>query len=130
MDGAARRKNAQLARGLQRIDPDRQVTCQGAGLELAKGFGVNAGMAHVQFQGKVRFKGVGALHHNIKGLDAVNGDVAFGEDVGLGVVEVQADKNAEFFGQGETPSLHGCDAATGAAATPRPVAALQQPYSG
>ncbi len=86
MDGAAGRKNAQLARGLQRIDPDRQVTCHRAGLQLAQGFRVNAGVPHVQFQVKVQLQGVGALHHNIKGLNAVNGDVAFGEDVGLGVV--------------------------------------------
>ena len=101
-----------------------------AGLQLAQRLGIDAGMTHVQFQVKVMFQGVGALHHNVKGLDAVNGDVALGKNLGFGVVEVYTDKNAELIGQGEMPSLHGCDAATAAAATLRPVAASLQPHTG
>jgi hypothetical protein len=57
----------------------------------------------------------------------VNGDVALGEDLGFGVVEIYANKNAELFSQGRRPNLRGWDATARAAATWRPVAALQQP---
>lgn len=125
-----RREDAKRARALLRVDSGREVTRFGAGLQLAQGVGVDAGMSHIQFEDKVVPQGVGSPHHNIEGLDAVNSDVAFGQNLGFGVVEIYADKNAELVGQGQVPSLHGCYAAAGEAATRRPVAALQQPYSG
>lgn len=100
-----------------------------AGLELAKGFGVNAGMAHVQFQEEVVPQGVGAFHHNVQCLDAVNGDVALGENAGRGVVEIEPDKNAEFVGQGENLRYMAATLQPGTAVTLRPAAALQQPHS-
>lgn len=129
--GMPRREDAERARGLLRIDPGGEMMRFGARLQLAQGFGVDPGMPHVQFEDKIVPQGVGALHHNVKGLDAVNGDVALGENLGPGVVEIYADKNAELIGHGGVPSMRGCDAAAGEAATLlRPVAALQQPYSG
>jgi hypothetical protein len=111
VDGPPRRKDAQRAGGLLRVDPRRQVMGLGAGLQLAQGLGVHTGMPHVQFENEVMLQVVGALHHNVKGLDAVNGDVALGKDLGFGVVEVYMDNNAELVCQGEMPSLRGCDAA-------------------
>jgi hypothetical protein len=130
VNSVPRRPNAQRARTLLRIDPDGELTRFAAGLQQAQGFWINPGMAHVQFEDEVVPEGIGSLHHDVESLDAVNGDVALGEDPGFGVVEVYADKNAELFGQGPAPSLRGCDAAAREAATRRPVAALQQPSSG
>jgi hypothetical protein len=125
-----RREDAERARGLLRVDPGREMMRCGAGLQLAQGFGVDAGVPHVQFEDKIVPQGVGSFHHNIKGLDAVNGDVALGENLGLGMVEIDADENAELIGQGQEPSLGDCDAAAGVAATLRLVAAFQPPHSG
>jgi hypothetical protein len=71
----------------------------GAGVQLPHCFGINAGIPHVQFQIQVVLQGVGAFHHDVEGLDAVYGDVAFGENLGPCVVEVYTDKNAELIGQ-------------------------------
>lgn len=57
------------------------------------------GGPHVEFQVQAFLQGIGAFHHHIKGLDAVDSDVALRQDLGLGVVEVNADKNIELIGQ-------------------------------
>jgi hypothetical protein len=80
------------------------MVCFGARLQLAQGFGVDTGMSHVQFEDEVMSKGVRSLHHNIKRLDAVDCDVPLGENLGLGVVEVYTDKNAELIGHVAMPS--------------------------
>ena len=94
MDGVPRREDAQRARGLLRVEPDRKMTRFGARLQLAQGLGVHARMAHVHFEAEVAPQGIGPLHNNIKGLDAVNGDVALGQDLGFSAVDIYADKNA------------------------------------
>jgi hypothetical protein len=95
----ARREDTQRAVGLLRVNPGGQVMRLGAGLQQPQGFRVDAGVPHVQFQVEVVLQGVGAFHHNIEGLDAVDGDVALGENLGLRVVEIYTDQNAELFGQ-------------------------------
>ena len=128
--GATWRKDAQRAVGLLRVNPRGQVMRLGAGLKLAQCFGINAGIPYVQFQVQVVLQGVCALNHHVEGLDAVHGDVAFGENLGLCVIEIHTDKNAELIGQDVVPFLRGCDAAAGEAATLRPVADFLQPQSG
>ena len=126
-----RRQDAEGAVRLLWIDFGREVVGPGAVLELFQGFGINVGFGDVQLQVQAFFQGVGAFHHDVEGLDAVDGDVALREDLGAGVVEVHADKNVELIGQDVLPSpmwLRRCSLTLGscdAAVEPRVAAPLQ-----
>ena len=50
-------------------------------------------MGDVRLKVETLLQRVGAFDHNVKGLDAVYGDVALGDNLGTGVVEIHADKN-------------------------------------
>jgi hypothetical protein len=102
--GAARREDTDVARLLQGVDLQRQVMGAGAVLQLLEGCVVNAGVADIQLQVESLLQGVCAFDHNIKGLDAVYGDVALGNNLGTGVVEIHTDKNVELGVQEVKPS--------------------------
>lgn len=76
----------------------------GARLQLLQGLWIHMGSPHVELQVEAFLQCVGAFHHDIEGLDVADGDVALRQDLGLGVVEVNPDKNVELFGQDVLPS--------------------------
>ena len=88
-------------------------------MQLLQSLRIHVGAPHIELQVQAFLQRIGAFHHHVQGLDAVDSDVALCQDLGPGVVEVNADKNIELIGQDVVPSpgrlrrcsLVGCDAA-------------------
>ena len=90
-----RRQDAEPVVALQRIDLQRKVMGAGAAAEFLHGLGFHLGQGHIQFQCQPRDQRVGALHHVVQALDALDSHVTLGLDLGLGAVEVNADQHPQ-----------------------------------
>lgn len=113
LPAVGRGQDADIAFGLLRIDGTRQVVRFGAFAQLFKGDGLNPGVADIDDELQALTEVVGALHNDVKSLDALGGHVTLGGNLCLTAVEIHADQYLELLVQKTSPLLHGRDAATG-----------------
>jgi hypothetical protein len=75
----------------------------GAFPQLFKGYGLHAGVADIDDELQALTEVVGALHNDVKSLDALGGHVTLGGDLSLTAVEIYADQYLELLVQNFSP---------------------------
>jgi len=78
------------------------MTGLGAVAQLLECIRINVRGPYVEFQVQALPQGVGSFYHHVECVDAVYGDVALCRYLRPGVVEIDADKNAELIGQDDS----------------------------
>jgi len=98
-----RSQDADVAFGLLRIDGAWQVVRFGAFPQLFKRDGFDTGVADINDEPQALTEVVGALHNDVKSLDALGGYMSLGGDLSLTAVEVHADQYLELLVQNFSP---------------------------
>ena len=101
--GVGGSQDADVAFGLLRINGTRQEVSLGAFLQLLECDGLHAGVADIDDELQALAKVVGALHNDVKSLDALGGYVTLGGDLSLTTVEIHADQYLELLVQNFSP---------------------------
>ncbi|WP_336885586.1 hypothetical protein [Arthrobacter sp. FW305-BF8] len=98
-----RGQDADVAFGLLRINGTRQVVRFGAFPQLFQRDGFDTGVADIDDELQALTEVVGALHNDVKSLDALGGYMSLGGDLSLTAVKVHADQYLELLVQNFSP---------------------------